>query len=274
MSADQMVWMAGCAVLASLLAASGLVALHLQRKSRAGQVMVETMVHAQEQALQELQRQVQSAGERLSKQASFNRQREQFNVQRVERMQRLLADVSKQRNAQPKTSARLLQVTHEHLQGMLGTQREMAQRLLKLEMDVQAARQHAAHWESMHAQLKTRHARPGATSATSTHALRQANMALMAELKEARQNKRTAATQVTELRGQLEEMQAAIAGMPQQRVELIEQAIAQMHANYAAGMEQGSAQVAAKAQQVAEMNARVTRLAREVSFLQGGTAHC
>ena len=98
-------------------------------------------------------------------------------------------------------------------------------------------------------------------------------MALMAELKEARQNKRTAATQVTALRGQLEEMQAAIAGMPQQRVELIEQAIAQMHANYAAGMEQGSAQVAAKAQQVAEMNARVTRLAREVSFLQGGTAH-
>jgi cell division protein FtsB len=92
----------------------------------------------------------------------------------------------------------------------------------------------------------------------------------MAELKEARQSKRTATTQVTALRGQLDEMQAAIAGMPQQRVELIQQAVAQMHANYAQGIEQGAAQVAAKAQELAEMNARVTRLAREVSFLQGG----
>jgi hypothetical protein len=270
MFTDQTLWMAGCVVLATLLAASGLIALHLQRRTRIGRAAVRQMVQAQDLALQELQSQVQSAQERLAKQASFNRQRDQFNSQRMERMQRLLADFTKQRNAQSKTRPRLLQVANEHLKGMQGEQREMAQRLLKLEIDVQAARQHAEQWESIQAHLRTRQARPGTTSAASTHALRQANVALMAELKEARQSKRTATTQVTALRGQLDEMQAAIAGMPQQRVELIQQAVAQMHANYAQGIEQGAAQVAANAQELAEMNARVTRLAREVSFLQGG----
>jgi hypothetical protein len=237
--------------------------LHERAESASKGMQDSLQVHAHE--MQTLRAQVAQAAQ--SVQAAAHKASDSPIAQRVVKLQQLVTHMAAKQGGQPQQphAGRLLQATHRHLETMLQEQRSMAQGQVKLEVDVQQAQARVVAGEEFE---KLTRERSPPVRGNASQALRQANQALMVELKELRQHTRATAAKALAAREQLDRMEAALAELPAADMALVSEAVekvAQQHQTRAHALLQRAAQ---RAQEVAELNERVTRITREVTYLQ------